>query len=280
MGFHEPIVAPSHSQGASTLGTVKIDGFVLVGEGEDGADVIAGAVQDSVSVIEDMWAWRRPRRAKVVVWTDWMDGYRKGMPAWQRPLLRLMRKRIARYGERLWKIVGGITLRSQPPAVLIKPPHLLAEADIRLGERIFVRLDDITDRVRAVSCHELVHAYANSRGLPPWLNEGIAMLTVDRFFGFDTVKPQTLELLGTVEPPLRSYLWLSRLTDTELVKLYARGYWITRFLHEEHPDTLRRLLGRRLGIGVNERRLARAVGLPRRRLWGEIDGIVFDHYHG
>jgi hypothetical protein len=261
---------------------VRVEGFEIVPDPSDtgGTEVISRAVGDSVPVIEQMWHFRRPRRAKVVVWTEWMDGYRKGIPAWQRPLLPLMRKRIAKYGERLWKIIGGITLRSQPPAVLIKPPRLLSEADVRLGEKLFVRLDDISDRVRSITCHELVHAYANSRGLPPWLNEGIAMLTVDRFFGFDTVKPQTLELLGTVEPPLRSYLRMARLTDSQLVQFYARSYWITRFLLEQHPDTLRRLLGWRLGIGINERRLARAVGLPRRRLWTEIDGIVFDHYHG
>jgi hypothetical protein len=261
---------------------VKVEGFEFVADlpTAPGAETISNAVTDSVPIIEEMWRFKRPRRAKVVVWTDWMDGYRKGIPSWQRLFLPLMRKRIETYGERLWKAVGGITLRSQPPAVLIKPPHLLAEADVRLGEKLFVRLDDITDRVRSITCHELVHAYANSRALPPWLNEGIAMLTVDRFFGFDTVKPQTLELLGTVVPPLRSYLRLTKLTDTELVNLYARGYWITRYLHEEHPATLRRLLGRRLGIGINERRLARAVGVTRRRLWSEIDGIVFDHYHG
>ncbi len=195
-------------------------------------------------------------------------------------MLPLWRRRIERYGQRLWPVVGGITLRTQPPAVLVKPPRLLAEANVRLGEKLFIRLEDIDDRVRSVTCHELVHAYANSRALPPWLNEGIAMLTVDRFFGFDTVKPQTLELLGTVERPIRSYLSLPKLPDTELVKLYARGYWITRYLSERHPDVLERLLGRRLGIGINEGRLAAAVGLPRRRLWAEIDGIVFDHFHG
>jgi hypothetical protein len=261
---------------------MRIAGFEFIADPGDpaGSDVIAAAVADSVPVIEELWGFRRPRWSKVVVWTDWADGYAKGLPWWQRPMLSLLGKRMATYSERLWPVVGGITIRSQPPAVLIKPPRLLAEADVRIGERIFVHLDDIELRVRSITCHELVHAYANRKGLPPWLNEGIAMLTVDRFLGFDSVRPQTLELLGTVERPPRSYLGLTKLIDTELVKLYARGYWITRFLSEEHPEALRKLLGWRLGIGINEGRIARAVGVPRRRLWQHIDSVVFDHYHG
>jgi len=259
---------------------VEVAGFELVSGGQADAGVIADAVRDSVPVIEGMWPLRRPRWAKVVVWTDWLDGYRKGLPWYQRMLLPLMRKRIDGYGKRLWKLVGGITLRTVPPAVLVKPPRLLEEADVRLGEKLFVRLDDITDRVRSVTCHELVHAYATGKGLSPWLNEGLAMLTVDRFFGFDTVKPQTLELyVGGVDPPISSYLSLPKLTDSELVRLYARGYWITRYLHERHPDTLSKMVRKRYSNGDRERQIARAVGVPRRRLWEQMDSIVFDHFH-
>lgn len=261
---------------------MDVAGFRLIGDDADpvGTNVIAEAVAASVPVIEELWPFRRPRRARVVVWTDWMDGYRRGLSWWRRAIvMALGKRRIERLGQRMWPIVGGITLRTQPPAVLIKPPRLLEEADLRLGEKLFVRLDDTEMRVRSITCHELMHAYASSRALPPWLNEGIAMLTVDRFFGFDTVKPQTLELLGTVERPIRSYLSLPKLTDSELVKLYARGYWITRYLAEVHPTVLRKLVGFRVGIGIPEQAIASAIGVPRRRLWEDIDGVVFDHYH-
>ena len=254
--------------------------FVPSGAHPDGSETIRRAVEDSVPVIEDMWSFPKPRRAKVIVWTDWMEGYTEGLPWYQRWLFPLFRRRIAELGERMWPLVGGITLRTAPPAVLGKPPRLLEESDVRLGEKLFVLLGEGEPPVRSIPCHELVHAYANSRGLPPWLNEGIAMVTVDRFFGYPTVKPQTLELLGAVDPPIRSYLKLPKLTDTELVQLYARGYWITRFLFEEHPQVLRKLLRRRLGIRINERPIARALGVPRKELWQRIDGIVFDHYHG
>lgn len=261
---------------------MTVAGFKLIyaPEEEAGAEVIRGAIEDSVPVIRELWPFRPPRRAKVVVWTDWMDGYRQGLPRVQRLLLPLTRKRIAGYGDRLWKLVGGITLRSQPPAVLIKPPRLLKDADIRIGEKLFVRLDDINDRVRSMVCHELVHAYATVRPLPAWLNEGIAMITVDRFFGFDNVKPQTLELLGTTTAPVRSYRAVPRLTDSELVKFYARAYWLTRYLHEKHPEELQRILGQRFAIGVRDGRLAKILGVDKSDLWEQFDGIVWDHYRG
>ncbi len=162
----------------------------------------------------------------------------------------------------------------------MKPPRLLEEADIRIGEKLFVHLDDINDRVRSIACHELVHAYATVRPLPAWLNEGIAMITVDRFFDFDTVKPQTLELLGGTSTPLRRYSALPRLTDSELVKFYARSYWLTRYLHEQHPEELRRILSQRLAIGVRDGRLAKILRVKKTELWEQFDGIVWDHYHG
>ncbi|MEE8331965.1 MAG: hypothetical protein V3R84_09350 [Acidimicrobiia bacterium] len=261
---------------------MTVDGFKLVyaPAEEAGAEVIRGAIEESVPVIRELWPFRPPRRAKVVVWTDWMDGYREGLPRVQRLLFPLFRKRIAGYGDRLWKLVGGITLRSQPPAVLIKPPRLLKDADIRIGEKLFVHLDDINDRVRSITCHELVHAYATVRPLPAWLNEGIAMLTVDRFFGFDTVKPQTIELLGATTAPVRLYRRLPRLTDSELVKFYARGYWLTRYLREQHPDELQRILSQKLAIGLGDGRLAKILGVKKTELWEQFDGIVWDHYRG
>ena len=253
--------------------------FVPASGDPDGSDVVRRAMEDSIPVIEEMWPFRKPGGARVIVWTDWMEGYLEGLPWYQRWLLPLFRKRIAALGERMWPLVGGITLRAAPPAVLVKPPRLLEESDVRLGQQLFVLLGETELRVRSITCHEIVHAYSNSRGLPPWLNEGIAMVTVDRFFGYPTVKPQTLEMLGTVDAPLRSYLWLPKLTDSELVKLYARGYWITRYLMEEHPVVLRKLVRRRVGIRIPERLIAQAIGVPRKRLWQEIDGVVFDHYH-
>jgi hypothetical protein len=259
-----------------------VDGFKLVYAPKEaaGAEVIRRAIEDSVPVIRELWPFPPPRRAKVVVWTDWMDGYRQGLPRLQRMLLPVARKRIAGYGERLWTLVGGITLRSQPPAVLVKPPRVLAEADIRIGKKLFVWLDDINDRVRSITCHELVHAYATRRPLPAWLNEGIAMLTVDSFFGFDTVKPQTIELLGATTAPLRAYRALPRLTDSELVTFYARAYWLTRYLHEQHPQELRRILGQRLAIGLSDGRLAKILGVKKGEFWQQIDGIVWDYFRG
>ena len=238
-------------------------------------------MEDAHPVVEEMWPFPRPRRLRVVVWTDWMDGFRKGLTGWRRLLLPVWSRGIGKTGARLWPLVGGITVRVWPPAVLVKPPRVMKEADVRLGEQLFVHLDSLELKVRSVAAHELTHAYAVSRAaLPPWLNEGIAMLTVDRFLGYPTVKAQTIEMLGSVDPPIIFYSQLKRLTDSELVKLYARGYWLTRYLLEEHPAVLDKLLSRRLGADIRKGVVARALGVPTRELWQHFDSIVFDHFHG
>ena len=193
-------------------------------------------------------------------------------------LLPLMRRRISAYGDRMWNVVVGITLRSEPPAVLIKPPRVLAEADIRIGEKLFRKFDEVNDRVRATTCHELVHAYASRRRLPIWLNEGIAMLTVDRLFGFTTLKPETLELFGAESQPIRSYRALPRLADAQVVSLYARGYWLARYLHEQHHEELQRVLAKRMAIGVSDPTAAAIFRAEGKNPWAGIDKTVQEYF--
>jgi hypothetical protein len=56
---------------------------------------------------------------------------------------------------------------------------MLLDIPTRIGERIFVKTDDVT-KVQQIACHELVHAFTSHLRLPVWLHEGLAMVTVDR----------------------------------------------------------------------------------------------------
>ena len=70
----------------------------------------------------------------------------------------------------------------------VKPPHLLKDADQSIGERIFVKEENIDVKVQQNTCHELTHAFSSHLKLPMWLKEGLAMVSVDKYAGKPTVK--------------------------------------------------------------------------------------------
>lgn len=67
--------------------------------------------------------------------------------------------------------------------------------------------------------------------------------------------------------------------DPETILYHTvRGYWLTRFLQDQHPDLLKRLLAQRYDRLVLDREIANAVGLDTTVLWLRIDGIIVDHF--
>lgn len=160
----------------------------------------------------------------------------------------------------------------------MKPPRLLAEADRTIGQRIFVRPEprDLAREVQQVTCHELAHACAAHLKPPMWLNEGLAMVTVDHYNGAPTVRDDSLEILALDHAAGDSARYQDVDADDHEALLHhaVRGYWLTRFLDEHHPDTLRSLLAEPHNRGEVSKLLAEAVGCEAQRVWQEIDGIV------
>jgi len=72
---------------------------------------------------------------------------------------------------------------------------MIEKSDRSIGARLFVEEPDINNKIQHFTCHELVHACSSHLRLPMWLNEGIAMVTVDRFVGEQTVRMDTLDLV-------------------------------------------------------------------------------------
>jgi hypothetical protein len=91
--------------------------------------------------------------------------------------------------------------------------------------------------------HELTHAFTAHLKLPLWLNEGLALLTSEEALGYGAVKKETLEYLTT---PQRgsSYYQLPKLSNEKFFYQYAKGYWLTRYLQEQHEDILKQLLSK------------------------------------
>ena len=113
-----------------------------------------------------------------------------------------------------------------------------------------------------------------------WLNEGLAMLTVDRYHGAPTVKRDTIESLrssslGTTPSTYRK----TRAGDTEaLVRHYVRGYWLTRFINDTKPALMKDLLSRRYAQRELEDKTASALGMSYKQFWENIDSILVSHF--
>jgi hypothetical protein len=147
--------------------------------------------------------------------------------------------------------------------------------DWSLGERLFEPEEDIKQKVRQVTCHELVHAFTAHLRLPIWLREGLAMVTVDHLVGKATVRSDTLGMLeGSPGEGQRKH----RTTDWEaLVRETVRGYWVTRYIAETKPEHLKSLLRERYKHRELEGELAQAYGLEADEFW-RIQEKVMAHF--
>ncbi|MBN1262332.1 MAG: hypothetical protein JXB35_16755 [Anaerolineae bacterium] len=241
------------------------------------AELIGAACVRSVHIIESLWQLPVPEVLRVYVMTGWMQFVFHSAPWHWRLLLMASFPLWALRVRHLWRFAGGwAQCYGKRHAIGIKPPRLYAESDRSLGERIFVSIDDVNQKVQHVTCHELTHGFSSYLKLPSWLNEGLAMVTVDRFAGDATVKPATLEVLRTQSQGQRpqGYRRLSMRDPDALVYHYVRGYWITRYLVEAYPDSLRGLLRERQGHKSLEASLAGDLGLSPVTFWSEIDALT------
>jgi hypothetical protein len=152
--------------------------------------------------------------------------------------------------------------------------------DRSIGERIFVPVTDVEEKVQHNTCHELAHAFVDHLDLPDWLKEGLAMVTVDRFAGKATIRPETLETLERAAPDAEpaGRQRLNTKDPDSVVYLYVRGYWLTRYLEETQPGLLKGLLVRRTTHQALEGAVAAALDMSHEAFWRRIDGVVAAHF--
>jgi hypothetical protein len=183
--------------------------------------------------------------------------------------------------RKVWRFSGGWTLRYRHrPAIGIKPPRLLAKSDRSMGEMIFIEEPDFKKKMEHLTCHELTHAFSAHLKLPLWLNEGIAMVTVDKYLGHATVRSETLRRLN--RPQHRGsagkYRNLPAMSKEVAVYHYVRGYWITRFLMDTHPGLLKELLQKKHHHRLIEKKIAAALGVSNKTFWEAVDERVIAHF--
>lgn len=247
----------------------------------DIAHLIRHVCDRTAHLLQEKWQLSLPAATQVHIMRSWCT-FPFNASSWSRKVLLAAAFPLwAIKAKRLWAFSGGWAIpHPRKPAIGIKPPDLLQVSDRSMGQRIFIDDMDTITKVQSIASHELTHAATAHLKLPAWLNEGIAMVTVDAVFERGTVKPVTLESLKTTQPKVhpRSYRQL-RIQDKEaLVYLYVRGYWITRFFVALYPDVLLHVLSRRHSAKSIESLFAEALGISRSDFWQRIDSIVVTHF--
>jgi len=247
------------------------------------ADLVAEACVKSLSIVQQHWGLAAPAECRVYVMTSWQDFLNHAAPWSWRAAMAVARPVWGPRAAALWNVAGGFHQTFGRRRVIgVKPPRLLAEADRSIGDRIFVRpaTRDLEQEVQHVTCHELAHACMARLRPPMWLNEGVAMLTVDLYNGAPTIQDDTLEILARGGPVGDSSRYQDLDVDDSAALSYhaVRSYWLTRFLNEQHPDALRTLLGRPSSRRQVTRLLAQSLGVSASDVWQQIDGLVVARY--
>lgn len=262
----------------STVGNI-----VLVYEpGEqETADLIAGACDRAVELARETWGLGPPENCRIHTMTSWLGFVFQSAPWPWRVLLGATMPLWCFRARRTWPYSAAWTQRyGRRVAIGVKPPRLLAQSDRSIGARVFVEEADPSVKVRLVTCHELVHACSAHLRLPSWLNEGIAVVTVDRFLGRATIRRETLALVRDFAPKAAppTYRQLSRMGAEAIAYHTVRGYWLARYLEEERPGFLRRMLSSRRAANEIERETIAELRMAPEGFWSEIDGVVVRHF--
>jgi hypothetical protein len=265
--------------------TMSINGLILSYEAEERetAELVYQACDKSVQLIRERWSLDTPEDCRLYVMTSWLRFIFQSAPWHWRIILAatvpLWYLRI----KRLWMYAGGWTQRFGNRRVIgIKPARLVEIADRSIGERIFVKESDMREKLKQITCHELTHAFTAHLKLPMWLNEGLAMIAVDKFSKRQTVKEETIQLLegASFDSSPGRYQKLSVQRQDEMVYHSVRGYWLSRYIEDTRPGLIKNILSKRYSQIALEGEVAAAYGMDLEEFWRKIDGVMVSHFRG
>jgi len=248
---------------------------------EETASLIAGTCAEALRLARSLWGLGPPTECRLYVMTSWREFIFRSAPWPWKLMLGVTYPVWSSRARRTWPYSAGWTQRyGSRVAIGIKPPRLLETSDKSVGVHIFVEEMDAIAKIRHLTCHELIHAASAHLRLPPWLNEGLAALSVDRFMGKPTIRADSLELIKRTRPKGAppSYRAMAALRDETLAYHAVRGYWIVRLLEDAHPGFLRTLLASRQEHRAIEQRVARQLDLRPERFWLEIDDVTVEYF--
>ena len=261
----------------------KNEQMTLFFEASDGeaAEVIGRAAEESIRLVRDVLGLAPGGDLRIYVMRSWPHFLLHSAPWPWRILLGLSFPLWAWRVSRLWRVAGGWMQRyGRRLAVGVKPPRLIQAADRSIGERIFVREEDMEEKIRHITCHEVTHACSARLKLPAWLNEGLAMYMVDRLLGKPTVRAGTAVSLAQApaRAQRRNHPAFSSRNPEEFIRCFVLGYWRVRFLEETRPGLLKKLLAEEYRPGQWREPLAAAFQLGPEPVWENLDLLAAAHF--
>jgi hypothetical protein len=268
------------------LEELSVSGLTLFykNEGWGAVEPVREACERSVSLIQERWGLAVPRDCRVYIMSS-LTGFVFQSAPWKYKIILAVTLPLWYFRERrVWPYAGGYERSYGHRRVVgVKPPRLIALGKSTFGDRIFIEIENPSEKVQSVTCHELAHAFASHLSLPTWLKEGLAMLTVDKYFDKPTVRHESLELLQhssrKASPAGTQQLDIEDQDAT--VYQYVRGYWLTRYLEETQPGLLKGLLSQGLDRKDLEGEVIAACGKSPEAFGNEIDGLILSHFkHG
>ena len=261
-----------------------VDGINLVYHHRDAdtAETIKKVISTVLQLNRQVWGLNPPPSCQIYVMTSWMSFTFQSAPWLWRILLAITFPLWAWRARRVWPYAGGLTQRyGRRVAIGIKTPRLLETSNKSFGSQMYVPEPDPLLRIQHFTCHELTHACTAYLKLPAWLNEGIAMLTVDRFMGNPTIREDTLEFLRKHAPLVRppGYARLSRMNPDVVLYYTLLGYWLVRYLEELHPGSLQHWLSQNIKTKAFEGEIASCLGIEVADVWSAIPAMLLGRFY-
>ena len=265
------------------MDTLFVDGMPIYYPPEErrASILLRQVAEKSVHLNQELWGLSTPQDFRLYVMTSWRDFFSHAAPRNWQILIKLVSPLLYPRVDRMWPYVGGWEQRfGARIAVGVKPPSLMSESDTSLGEKIFCQVEDIERKFQLTACHEITHGYSTHLALPAWLKEGIAMVTVDHYAGEGTVRPDTLDILTKRNDSEQSggYRSMRAKGPQEMIYIYVRGYWVTRYLEATRPGLLKSLFDRRYPQRELETRIAAAYDMTHDQFWESINDLVASHF--
>ena len=247
----------------------------------DIAELICEAVAKALKLIQESWGLGEPKDCRIHVMTSWRGFFFQSAPWYWRIWLVNTYPFWCFRARRMWPYSAAWTQRYGKRVVIgVKPPWLLEQSDKSIGKLMYEEEQDSNIKVSQLTCHELTHACAAHMKLPAWLNEGLAMLTVDRFIGKPTIRTDTLELLRSYTPRSSppTYRELSRMDPKGIAYYTTLGYWLVQYLEEVQPGFLKQLFASSTVSRTIEPAIVEILGFQPNTFWRGIPDRIANHY--
>ncbi len=255
---------------------------------EEIAKAISGTFDEIIPLIEKLWGLKVPHNCRFYI-LDSMLNFVYHSSSWlKKVLLTIFFPLWYPRAKGIWKVSGGWTLRGRKnPACGVKTPEMIqkiSESPDSMGKEIFNDVPDMVERAKNFACHEMVHAFSSHLLLPLWLNEGIAQVTVDKWRGETTVPDGSISYLNQENKGGKpsEYSDIKGKERQNLIYQFLRGYWLTRYIMETHPQLIRETMAKgKIGKAAEKtilNHLAQKMDFAVEEFWQKIDGVVVEYF--